>query len=85
MNAAETVKTRLAGPLQRAVAVLALCALCACRGDGAKEMFDTAQFEELQNNPAHARQLYDRLVHDYPESPYAAQARTRLEQLPARD
>jgi outer membrane protein assembly factor BamD (BamD/ComL family) len=52
-------------------------ALLGC-GDQAKELFETAQFEELQSNAPHARQLYQEIVDQYPASPYAAQARERL-------
>ena len=58
------------------VSTLAL-PLAGC-GDGAEEMFKTAQFEEVQNNREHARQLYDRILRDHPDSPFAAKARERL-------
>ncbi len=47
-------------------------------GDGAEEMFETAQFEEVQNNKEHARKLYNRILRDHPDSPFAARARERL-------
>ena len=31
-------------------------------GDDPKQMFETAQFEELQNNHSHARELYERII-----------------------
>jgi TolA-binding protein len=63
--------------------ILAGClalALFGC-GDKAKELFDTAQFEELQYNAAHAQLLYRQIVDQYPASPYAVQARERLAAL----
>jgi TolA-binding protein len=57
----------------------------ACSDRRAEELFDTAQLEELQNSPEHARQLYRELIDTYPESPYAAEAQTRLEALTGGD
>lgn len=50
-------------------------------GDGAEEMFETARFEEVQNNKEHARKLYNRILRDHPDSPFAAKARERLAAL----
>ncbi len=61
------------------VSMLAL-PLVGC-GDGAEEMFATAQFEEVQNNREHARKLYNRILRDHPDSPFAAKARERLAAL----
>ena len=55
--------------------------LAACSGDKAKELLETAEFEERQQNVAHAKQLYEELVRLYPSSPQAESARTRLEKL----
>lgn len=49
-----------------------------CSGDQGKELFDTAQFEEKQNNRDHARQLYQEIIRKYPDSPLAKQAQERL-------
>lgn len=54
-----------------------------CSGDSAKELFETAELEVLQNNPKHAQQLYQELLQEYPDSPYAAQAKERLADLQA--
>lgn len=50
-------------------------------GDPAKELFETAQFEEKQHNLAHAQELYEQIVKQYPQSEVAKQADTRLAQL----
>ena len=50
-------------------------------GDKAKELYDTAQFEEKQNNRPHATKLYREIVEEYPDSPFANQAKTRLAEL----
>lgn len=55
----------------------AILGLAGC-GDGAEELYETAQFEELQNNKAHARKLYERIIQDHADSPYAAEARERI-------
>lgn len=55
--------------------------LSGCRGESAKEMFKTAQFEERQNNQAHAKQLYEAIIKDFPNSEYAKKAGERLAQL----
>jgi len=65
---------------------LMLCALCcmlllSCSGDKAKELLETAEFEERQQNVPHAKQLYEDLVRLYPSSQQAEFARTRLEKL----
>lgn len=52
-----------------------------CTGDKGKELFETAQFEEKQNNREHAAKLYEEIVRKYPDSPLAAKAKERLEAL----
>jgi outer membrane protein assembly factor BamD (BamD/ComL family) len=44
-------------------------------------LYDTAQLEEKQFNKPHAEKLYRRIVEEYPDSPYASQAKTRLAEL----
>jgi len=56
---------------------LVLLALAGC-GDKAQELFETAQFEEQQNNREHARQLYEEIVRDHPQSAAAKKAAERL-------
>ena len=64
----------------RALAALVLLAAC---GSGAKELMETAEFEELQKNPVHARELYAEVVRTHPGSPEAAKATERLKVLDA--
>jgi TolA-binding protein len=47
-------------------------------GDKAKDLLDTAQLEEKQNNRPNATKLYRQIVEKYPDSPYANQAKARL-------
>ncbi|RMF47109.1 MAG: hypothetical protein D6751_03515 [Deltaproteobacteria bacterium] len=49
--------------------------------DPAAEMFETAQFEEQQFNRPHATELYQRIIEEHPDSPYADRARQRLRAL----
>lgn len=53
-------------------------------GDRAKELFETAQFEERQFNVEHAQQLYREIIEDFSDSSYAVQARERLKVLEPR-
>lgn len=55
--------------------------LAACSGDGGRSLYETAQFEEKQNNVDHAVKLYQEIVAKHPDSPYAKQAAERLAQL----
>jgi hypothetical protein len=40
-------------------------------GDKAKDLYDTAQLEEKQNNKPHATKLYRQIVEEYPDSPFS--------------
>lgn len=71
------------------IARLVLCAFCvmllACSDNSkAKELFETAAFEENQGNLPHAKQLYQELVNLYPSTKVAEIARARLEDLESR-
>lgn len=54
-----------------------------CVGDKAGELFETAKFEELQNNREHAMQLYEEIAKKYPGGDYAKKAEKRLAELKA--
>ncbi len=65
------------------ILVLSLIIICApvllsCSAENAKELYKTAEFEELQNNRDHANKLYSEIVEKYPESEYAEKARKKL-------
>lgn len=61
--------------------VLLLLTVSACGGDGGKDLYETAQFEEKQNNVAHAKELYQEILAQHPQSEYARKAEARLKEL----
>jgi hypothetical protein len=73
--------------MTRSIAIV-ICALglflSGCPGDKAKEMLDTAEFEERQMNVPHAKQLYEDVIRLYPSSKEADIARARLSSLNSR-
>ena len=52
-----------------------------CSGDKAAELYDTAKFEELQNNREHALKLYKEIIEKCPDSVYVVKAEERICQL----
>jgi hypothetical protein len=67
---------------------LALCTLCitfllGC-SDKAKDLLETAAFEEAQSNFPHALEIYQELARAYPESREAEVARARIADLKSR-
>lgn len=71
-------------PMRRLSLIACVMALLAGCGDKAKEIYETAQFEEKQSNKPHATKLYRQLVEQYPNSPYVNQAKARLAELEKR-
>jgi len=65
----------------RTVLTIALLTVSGCGGDQPKEILETAEFEERQHNEAHAKQLYEEILREYPSSREAETARARLSQL----
>ena len=64
-------------------AVMLTLLLVGCSGDKARDMLETAEFEERQMNVPHAKQLYEEVIRLYPSSPEAQTARERLAKLNA--
>ena len=62
------------------VCVLGIVLLLGC-SDKAKELFETAAFEENLGNIPHAKELYEELVRSYPSSKEAELARAHLADL----
>jgi hypothetical protein len=52
-----------------------------CSGDKAAELYNTAGFEELQNNREHSLKLYQEIIKKYPNSEYAKEAEERIEEM----
>jgi hypothetical protein len=52
-----------------------------CSGNKAAELYDTAVFEELQNNREHSFRLYKEIIEKYPDSDYAGKAEERIYRL----
>jgi len=70
--------------MKRSCAVVAITltlALSGCSGNKASELYDTAQFEERQNNKEHAVKLYEEILKKYPDSELAKKAGERLSQI----
>ena len=69
--------------MRKAVAILMMIlAIMAvgCSDDG-KELFETAQLEELQNSREHAKELYREIISKHPDGKYAQMAKERLAEL----
>lgn len=63
--------------------ILLLFSVLACsnpEGNSA-ELYETAQFEEMQDNLKHAKALYNEIIKSYPKSSLAPKAKARLEAL----
>ena len=70
--------------MKRFILILVMIAglsIAGCYGNNVKELFETAQLEELQNNRDHAIKLYREIIEKDPESEYAGKARKRLDVL----
>jgi outer membrane protein assembly factor BamD (BamD/ComL family) len=62
-------------------ASLLILSACANPEGKSQELYETAQFEEQQNNIKHARQLYEEIAKEYPTTSYASKAQERLKAL----
>ena len=60
---------------------LAIVFSLGCTGDKAKELLETAEFEERQMNLPHAKQLYEDVIRLYPTSKEAETSQARLAAL----
>ncbi len=67
--------------IRRLCLIVILLAAGSCTGDKAKDLLETAEFEERQMNLPHAKQLYEDIVRLYPTSREADAARARLSAL----
>ena len=61
--------------------VFVILAFAGCSDKMAQELYETAQFEELQNNKPNAAKLYRKILEKYPDTATAVKARERLEAM----
>ena len=61
--------------------IIAILFISACSGGDAKELYETAQFEELQNNHKHAVQLYEEIITKHSDTDFAKKAIQRIKEL----
>jgi len=61
--------------------IICIFFMSACSGGGANELYETAEFEELQNNHKHALQIYEEIITKYPDTDFAVKARQRVNKL----
>jgi hypothetical protein len=75
---AKRMKTKL-----RCVLLLFAGLLCfACSAENkAADLFETAAFEEVQFNTAHAKELYQEIIEKYPDTETARKARQAMDRL----
>ena len=52
-----------------------------CGGESPESLFGTAQFEEKQTNFKHAKELYQQIIREHPDSEWAKKAKERYEAL----
>ena len=60
---------------------LLLALTVGCGGESPESLFGTAQFEEKQTNFTHAKELYQEIIKEHPDSEWAKRAKERLEAL----
>jgi TolA-binding protein len=59
--------------------------LSGCSGNKAAELYETAGFEEIQNNREHALKLYQEIIEKYPDSKYARKSEERISEIKKSD
>jgi outer membrane protein assembly factor BamD (BamD/ComL family) len=66
--------------MRRVLAAALLLVTLAC-AEGARQMYDSAQFEEKQRNYEHAAQIYEQMIEKYPASEFTPKAKERLDHI----
>jgi outer membrane protein assembly factor BamD (BamD/ComL family) len=69
--------------IAQVVMIVAFVALSGCSENNVSQLFETAKFEELQNNKEHAVQLYEEIITKHPQSEFIDKAKERLAVLKA--
>ena len=72
---------RISGKFVILLMITVALVVSACAVENGEGLYETAQFEELQNNPEHARELYEELIEKYPDSEYAGKSKARISAL----
>jgi TolA-binding protein len=71
--------------MKRVVLLILICfsllSVTGCSSNKAEELYEIAQFEELQNNKEHAQELYEEIIGKYPGSDFARKAEERLSEI----
>ena len=60
---------------------LLLALTAGCGGESPESLFGTAQFEEKQTNFTHAKELYQQIIREHPDSEWAKKAKERFKAL----
>ena len=60
---------------------LLLALAMGCGGESPESVFGTAQFEEKQTNFSHAKELYQQIIKEHPDSEWAKKAKERFQAL----
>ncbi len=74
---------KFAGSLKVLFATTLFFSALSCSNPEGKsaDLYETAQFEEAQDNLKHAKALYEEIIKSYPKSSLAPKAKERLEAL----
>ena len=70
-----------AGTMVLIILGLLFALMVGCGGESPESLFGTAQFEEKQTNFAHAKELYQQIFKEHPDSEWAKKAKERFEEL----
>ncbi len=70
-----------AGTMVLVILGLLFALMVGCGGESPESLFGTAQFEEKQTNFTHAKELYQQIIKEHPDSEWAKKAKERFKAL----
>ncbi len=70
-----------AGTMVLVILGLLFALMVGCGGESPESLFGTAQFEEKQTNFTHAKELYQQIIREHPDSEWAKKAKERFKVL----
>ena len=70
-----------AGTMVLVILGLLFALMVGCGGESPESLFGTAQFEEKQTNFTHAKELYQQIISEHPDSEWAKKAKERFKVL----